>query len=143
MHDNILKNAIAATDASENPMSEPIEGFKSTWGEIQDVLARELAVSKGEVQFVAATYKGMETHVFARGRKDPNNQGTVGFIVHPNGQVEELPHKQKISQLNWHELRNQGYAIAFCYLNNTGRSVRVYKGATIADLIGVEEQVQF
>lgn len=115
-----------------------IEGFVFGKAGISGLLQKELGATTATTAFIKDTYPEMISLKLARGKKDPEKSGTIGYIVHPDGSLEELADKTKLSEVGWGGLGDA--ALVICYLGLTSKSFRIYSGTKMQALFGVNEE---
>lgn len=113
----------------------PVENFRMGKQGVTAILMKEAGALLGDVEFRKEAYKEIVSLKLARGKKDPNNSGTVGYIINNDGSMEEVPNATKLSELPWGELKEAAFVIG--YLSQQRTSFRVYSGKTMADIFGM------
>lgn len=133
----MTQNDLNDTVSVDTKKTSPIEGFKMGRVGVSEVLKKELGAGPADVSYVKETYAEMVSLKLARGKKDPERSGTIGYLVHPDGVLEELDDKTKLVDLAWGSLTESALVIAYLSLQRV--SYRVYGGQKLADLFGVSE----
>lgn len=126
-------------DADYQPKkTEPVEGFKMGRAAVITLLSKELSTTAPQISIMKDIYPEIVSLKIARGKKDPEHSGTIGFIVHADGSMEELDDKTKLSQLPWANLREA--AIVIGYLSSRAPTYRVYNGEKLGQVFGITEE---
>lgn len=128
-------------DTMGTKKTAPIEGFKMGRSSVTALLMKELGATTATVAVMKDIYKEIISLKIARGKKDPETTGTVGYIIYPDGVLEEMADKTKLSQLPWATLQES--AIVIGYLSQRDTTYRVYNGARLSEMFGVTEDDSF
>lgn len=136
-----MTNNDLASDSSITGKSTPaIEGYVQGRAGVTSVMQKELGANTGNTVFMKDIYKEIVSLKISRGTKDPEHSGTVGYLIHGDGALEELGNKTKLSELPWAALRDSAFVIG--YLSMQGVTYRVYSGEKLADMFGVSADAE-
>lgn len=133
----MTQNDLNSDTISTSNKTAPIEGFEMGASAVRTLLQKELRAVPGNVVIIKETYPQMVSLKLARGKKDPEHTGTIGYLVHGDGSLEELDDKTKLVDVAWGTLG--GSALVICYLGLQQHSYRVYSAERMMDLFGVKE----